>query len=88
MRATFYEGAGNFRTGTLGIPTPGRYEALLRVRRVGICGGRIFTSSRGISITASRGGDHRARDGPPAREEERHSGRLFSEYIARTRLLA
>jgi (R,R)-butanediol dehydrogenase / meso-butanediol dehydrogenase / diacetyl reductase len=36
----------------------------------------------------SRAGVEAQGRGPPAREEERHSGRLFSEYIARTRLLA
>ena len=36
MRAAFYEGARRFTTGT--VPAPGPDEALLRVRRVGICG--------------------------------------------------
>ena len=38
MRASFYEGAGRFRIGPADVPKPGRDEALLRVRRVGICG--------------------------------------------------
>jgi len=38
MRAAFYEGARRFVTGTVPIPTPAADEALLRVRRVGICG--------------------------------------------------
>lgn len=38
MRASFYEGAGRFRVGPAEVPTAGRDEALLRVRRVGICG--------------------------------------------------
>jgi 2-desacetyl-2-hydroxyethyl bacteriochlorophyllide A dehydrogenase len=38
MRAAFYEGARRFVTGTVPVPTPGPGEALLRVRRVGICG--------------------------------------------------
>ena len=38
MRAAFYEGARRFVTGTFPDPTPEPGEALLRVRRVGICG--------------------------------------------------
>jgi 2-desacetyl-2-hydroxyethyl bacteriochlorophyllide A dehydrogenase len=38
MRAAFYEGARRFTTGTTPIPVAGPDEALLRVRRVGICG--------------------------------------------------
>lgn len=38
MRAVFYEGARTFRPGTAPVPEPGPGEALLRVRRVGICG--------------------------------------------------
>ena len=38
MRAAFYRGAGSFVTGTLPVPKPAADEALLRVRRVGICG--------------------------------------------------
>jgi len=38
MRAAFYAGPGKFRTGTAPVPRPGPGEALLRVRRVGICG--------------------------------------------------
>ena len=38
MRAAFYEGARHFSTGQIAIPTPKAGEALLRVRRVGICG--------------------------------------------------
>ena len=38
MRAAFYEGARHFSTGSLPVPRPGPDEALLRVRRVGICG--------------------------------------------------
>src|ERR1700716_4021289 len=38
MRASFYEGRGRFATGSVPTPAPARGEALLRVRRVGICG--------------------------------------------------
>ena len=38
MRAAFYEGARKFSTGWIAMPTRGPDEALLRVRRVGICG--------------------------------------------------
>ena len=38
MRAAFYQGAGSFTTGSADVPRPGPGQALLRVRRVGICG--------------------------------------------------
>jgi (R,R)-butanediol dehydrogenase / meso-butanediol dehydrogenase / diacetyl reductase len=38
MRSSFYEGNQRFRIGSAPMPTPGPGEALLRVRRVGICG--------------------------------------------------
>jgi 2-desacetyl-2-hydroxyethyl bacteriochlorophyllide A dehydrogenase len=38
MRAAYYQGARRFRIGPAPKPTPGPGEALLRVRRVGICG--------------------------------------------------
>jgi (R,R)-butanediol dehydrogenase/meso-butanediol dehydrogenase/diacetyl reductase len=38
MRAAFYEGARRFSTGRIPMPARGPDEALLRVRRVGICG--------------------------------------------------
>jgi 2-desacetyl-2-hydroxyethyl bacteriochlorophyllide A dehydrogenase len=38
MRAAFYRGARTFTTGEATVPVPGPGEALLRVRRVGICG--------------------------------------------------
>lgn len=38
VRAAFYEGAGRFRTGPADVPAVASGEALLRVRRVGICG--------------------------------------------------
>ena len=37
-RAMFYEGARSFRAGSAPVPAPAAGEALLRVRRVGICG--------------------------------------------------
>jgi (R,R)-butanediol dehydrogenase/meso-butanediol dehydrogenase/diacetyl reductase len=38
MRAVFYHGPRTFRPGHAPVPVPGPGEALLRVRRVGICG--------------------------------------------------
>lgn len=38
MRASYYEGNRTFRTGPAPMPSPRGDEALLRVRRVGICG--------------------------------------------------
>jgi len=38
MRASFYEGSRTFRTGPVGRPSRGSGQALLRVRRAGICG--------------------------------------------------
>src|SRR2546428_268798 len=38
MRASFYEGPGRFATGPVPVPPLASGEALLRVRRVGICG--------------------------------------------------
>jgi threonine dehydrogenase-like Zn-dependent dehydrogenase len=38
MRASYYHGNRTFRTGFAAMPSPGPNEALLRVRRVGICG--------------------------------------------------
>ena len=54
MRASFYHGDRTFRTGSAPMPTPAPGEALLRVRRVGICG-PTCTFFRGISITVCRG---------------------------------
>ena len=38
MRASYYQGNRTFRTGFAAMPAPAPAEALLRVRRVGICG--------------------------------------------------
>ena len=38
MRAAFYQGARTFTTGEMAPPRPGPDDALLRVRRVVICG--------------------------------------------------
>ena len=38
MRASYYHGNRTFRTGSAPMPVPGAGDALLRVRRVGICG--------------------------------------------------
>ncbi|MEO8482861.1 MAG: alcohol dehydrogenase catalytic domain-containing protein [Acidobacteriota bacterium] len=38
MRASFYQGNRTFTTGTAAVPTPAEGEALLHIRRVGICG--------------------------------------------------
>jgi 2-desacetyl-2-hydroxyethyl bacteriochlorophyllide A dehydrogenase len=38
MRASFYQGNRTFTTGTAPMPAPAEGEALLRIRRVGICG--------------------------------------------------
>ena len=38
IRAQFYRGARRFEPGTAPAPSAGAGEALLRVRRVGICG--------------------------------------------------
>src|SRR5688572_17642102 len=38
MKASFYRGKGRFESGSLPMPEPAAGEALLRVRRVGICG--------------------------------------------------
>ena len=51
MRAAFYQGARTFTTGEMATPTPGPQRALLRVRRVGICGTdlRIFRATSTIA---------------------------------------
>lgn len=56
MRASFYEGPGRFTTGTVAVPTPGAGEALLRVRRVGICGTDLHIFQGHLDHRVPRGG--------------------------------
>ena len=56
MRAAFYEGARTFRTGTLPEPKPAAGEALLRVRRVGICGTDLHIFEGHLDHRVPRGG--------------------------------
>lgn len=56
MRAAFYEGAKRFRTGTAPVPEPGPGEALLRVRRVGICGTDLHIYQGHLDHRVPRGG--------------------------------
>jgi 2-desacetyl-2-hydroxyethyl bacteriochlorophyllide A dehydrogenase len=56
MRAAFYEGARRFTTGTRPIPARGPDEALLRVRRVGICGTDLHIFQGHLDHRVPRGG--------------------------------
>lgn len=56
MRASFYEGGRRFRTGTTEVPIPARDEALLRVRRVGICGTDLHIFQGHLDHRVPRGG--------------------------------
>jgi 2-desacetyl-2-hydroxyethyl bacteriochlorophyllide A dehydrogenase len=56
MRAAFYEGARTFKTGTATVPVPGPDEALLRVRRVGICGTDLHIFQGHLDHRVPRGG--------------------------------
>ena len=56
MRAAFYEGAKKFRTGSASVPTPGPDEALLRTRRVGICGTDLHIFQGHLDHRVPRGG--------------------------------
>jgi 2-desacetyl-2-hydroxyethyl bacteriochlorophyllide A dehydrogenase len=56
MRAAFYEGARTFRTGAAPMPKPGAGEALLRVRRVGICGTDLHIFEGHLDHRVPRGG--------------------------------
>lgn len=56
MRAAFYQGARTFTTGELEKPAPGRDEALLRVRRVGICGTDLHIFQGHLDHRVPKGG--------------------------------
>ena len=56
MRASFYQGAGTFKPGTAPVPIPGPTEALLRVRRVGICGTDLHIFQGHLDHRVPRGG--------------------------------
>jgi 2-desacetyl-2-hydroxyethyl bacteriochlorophyllide A dehydrogenase len=56
MRASFYEGSRTFRTGTVPRPTAGAADALLRVRRVGICGTDLHIFQGHLDHRVPRGG--------------------------------
>ncbi|HEV8310923.1 MAG TPA: alcohol dehydrogenase catalytic domain-containing protein [Methylomirabilota bacterium] len=56
MRAVFYEGAQTFRPGTAPVPVAGPGEALLRVRRVGICGTDLHIYQGHLDHRVPKGG--------------------------------
>ena len=56
MRASFYHGNQTFATGSAPMPTPGVGEALLRVRRVGICGTDLHIFQGHLDHRVPRGG--------------------------------
>jgi 2-desacetyl-2-hydroxyethyl bacteriochlorophyllide A dehydrogenase len=56
MRAVFYQGAQRFSPGTAPIPKAGPGEALLRVRRVGICGTDLHIFQGHLDARVPRGG--------------------------------
>jgi 2-desacetyl-2-hydroxyethyl bacteriochlorophyllide A dehydrogenase len=56
MRAAFYEGPGRFRVGAAAEPKPGAGQALLRVRRVGICGTDLHIFQGHLDHRVPRGG--------------------------------
>jgi (R,R)-butanediol dehydrogenase / meso-butanediol dehydrogenase / diacetyl reductase len=56
VRAAFYQGAGSFTTGKADVPRPGPGEALLRVRRVGICGTDLHIFQGHLDHRVPRGG--------------------------------
>ncbi len=56
MRAAFYRGNRTFQTGSAPMPTPAPGEALLRVRRVGICGTDLHIYQGHLDHRVPRGG--------------------------------
>ena len=56
MRAAFYRGARTFTTGEMEKPAPGGDEALLRVRRVGICGTDLHIFQGHLDHRVPKGG--------------------------------
>ncbi len=56
MRASFYEGAGRFRTGTAAVPAAAAGEAVLKVKRVGICGTDLHIFQGHLDHRVPRGG--------------------------------
>ncbi len=56
MRAQFYQGARRFQPGTVPVPRPEPGQALLRVRRVGICGTDLHIYQGHLDHRVPRGG--------------------------------
>jgi len=56
VRAAYYEGARRFRIGLAEVPVPRAGEALLRVRRVGICGTDLHIFQGDLDARVPRGG--------------------------------
>ena len=56
MRASYYLGARTFQTGSAPVPVPGPGEALLRVRRVGICGTDLHIYQGHLDHRVPKGG--------------------------------
>src|SRR2546426_10220164 len=56
MRASYYHGNRTFRTGPAPMPVPKADEALLRVRRVGICGTDLHIYQGHLDHRVPKGG--------------------------------
>jgi 2-desacetyl-2-hydroxyethyl bacteriochlorophyllide A dehydrogenase len=56
MRAAFYQGARTFTTAAVATPTPGPGQALLRVKRVGICGTDLHIFQGHLDHRVPKGG--------------------------------
>ena len=56
MRAAYYRGGGVFQTGPASMPAAGAGEAILRVRRVGICGTDLHIYQGHLDHRVPRGG--------------------------------